>query len=137
MKKYKRILILGSPGAGKSTFSVKLHTLLNIPLIHLDTIFWQNSSETVSNEAFDEKLREALLKPSWIMDSNFTRTLKWRLEYADIVFILTKPSYLCVYRICKRFLFRKISQEKHGNPNILELDFIRYTWNFNRDKKPF
>lgn len=35
----QRIMIMGRPGSGKSTFSIKLQTMLNIPLFHLDKHF--------------------------------------------------------------------------------------------------
>lgn len=36
----KRILVIGSPGSGKSTFSRKLAEITEIPLVHLDKEFW-------------------------------------------------------------------------------------------------
>lgn len=36
----KRILVIGSPGSGKSTFSRKLAEVTKIPLVHLDKEFW-------------------------------------------------------------------------------------------------
>ena len=33
-----KIIVLGCPGSGKSTFSKKLHELTQLPLIHLDNV---------------------------------------------------------------------------------------------------
>ena len=37
----ERVLILGSPGAGKSTFARRLAERSGLPLIHLDKHFWR------------------------------------------------------------------------------------------------
>lgn len=37
---YKRVVVIGCPGAGKSTFSRKLHAVTNLPLFHLDALYW-------------------------------------------------------------------------------------------------
>ncbi|MDA3838001.1 MAG: hypothetical protein PF574_03355 [Candidatus Delongbacteria bacterium] len=52
----KRILIIGSGGAGKSTFSKQLSKILGIPIIHLDVHFWLPGWEmTESNKWIIEK----------------------------------------------------------------------------------
>jgi adenylate kinase family enzyme len=38
----RRIMVIGSPGSGKSTFSRKLSEITRIPLIHLDKEFWND-----------------------------------------------------------------------------------------------
>ncbi|WP_157756190.1 hypothetical protein [Paenibacillus crassostreae] len=35
-----RILVIGSGESGKSTLSQKLGSILDLPVIHLDTYFW-------------------------------------------------------------------------------------------------
>ncbi|MBQ5783054.1 MAG: AAA family ATPase, partial [Oscillospiraceae bacterium] len=81
----KKILIIGSPGSGKSTLSVKLSQKMNIPCVHLDKLWWKEDWVHVSREEFDVLLQTELEKDSWIMDGNFNRTLHHRLEYADTV----------------------------------------------------
>ena len=39
----KRIMIVGSSGSGKTTFSRNLHKKLNLPVIHLDKLFWKEN----------------------------------------------------------------------------------------------
>ncbi len=40
-KDSERILVIGCPGTGKSTFSKQLGSILNIEVIHLDKHFWK------------------------------------------------------------------------------------------------
>ncbi len=38
----QRITVVGSPGAGKSTFARTLAGKLDLPLIHLDAEYWRS-----------------------------------------------------------------------------------------------
>ena len=35
----KKIMVIGCPGSGKSTFSKKLHRIINVSLFHLDMMY--------------------------------------------------------------------------------------------------
>ena len=48
-----RIVILGCPGSGKSTFARKLHERTGLPLIYLDRIWWRADRSHISREEFD------------------------------------------------------------------------------------
>ena len=52
----KRVIVIGSPGAGKSTFSRKLRDITGLPLYHLDNIWHKPDRTTISREEFDERL---------------------------------------------------------------------------------
>jgi len=92
----KRILVIGSPGAGKSTFSRSLSNLLGIPLYHLDMIWHKPDKTTLAREEFDSVLEELLSADSWIIDGNYTRTLKRRIEECDTVFLFDLPTEVCL-----------------------------------------
>ena len=93
----ERILVGGSPGSGKSTFSRALGELTGLPLIYLDRLFWNADKTTVENKVFDQRLEEAMAStPSWIMDGNYSRTLAHRLACCDRVFFLDYPVEVCL-----------------------------------------
>lgn len=48
-----RILVIGCAGSGKSTLSRKLHYILDLPVIHLDTYFWNANWVPKSNEEWE------------------------------------------------------------------------------------
>ena len=48
----KKIIVIGCPGSGKSTFSKSLHKATNIPLYHLDRLFWNEDKTTVPKSVF-------------------------------------------------------------------------------------
>ena len=100
----ERILIIGNAGAGKSTFGVRLAKKLNLPLVHLDRLYWRGNWEHLSREEFDAVLQMELDKPRWIMDGNFNRTIPHRLQSCDTVFFFDVSILTCLYGITKRTL---------------------------------
>ena len=62
----KKIIVLGCSGSGKSTFAIKLHEKLGLPLYHLDNIWWKDDRTHISREEFDEKLDGLIKLDSWI-----------------------------------------------------------------------
>ena len=63
-----RAIVIGSPGAGKSTFTKELSTIKRVPLYHLDMLYYQENGQIVPREVFEEKLRHILWKREWIVD---------------------------------------------------------------------
>lgn len=92
----KRILVIGCPGAGKSTLAHRLHTLMGLPLYHLDLIWHLPDRSHVSQDVFDERLSEILAKDRWIVDGNYSRTLEMRLDRCDTVLFLDYPLEVCL-----------------------------------------
>ena len=83
----KKILVIGCPGSGKSTFSRRLRDRTWLPLYPLDLLWHRPDKTTVSEAEFDAALAEILRKDRWIIDGNFSRTLERRLEECDTVFL--------------------------------------------------
>ena len=92
----KKVIVIGCPGAGKSTFSRALQQKTNLPLFYLDMLFWKVDKTTVSREEFDKRLLEVLLKDRWILDGNYGRTLELRLRECDTVFLFDLPVEICL-----------------------------------------
>ena len=98
----KRVIVIGSPGAGKSTFARRLRDRTGIPLVHLDMIWHQPDRTTISREAFDRKLSDILKTDAWIIDGNYGRTLELRLQSCDTVFLLDYPLEVCLASVAAR-----------------------------------
>lgn len=83
---FQKAIVIGSPGAGKSTFSRKLRDMTGLPLYYLDMLWHKPDKTTISKEEFDFKLKKILIKDNWIIDGNYNRTIEMRLKYCDTVF---------------------------------------------------
>jgi len=88
----KKVLVIGCPGAGKSTLARRLHGLTGLPLYHLDMIWHLPDRTHVTQETFDFRLSEILEKDYWIIDGNYGRTLEMRLKKCDTVLFLDYPT---------------------------------------------
>ena len=54
----KKIMIIGSPGSGKSTLSRKLKEILGIPVLHLDYIYHIDNNNQISREELKSTIKE-------------------------------------------------------------------------------
>ena len=98
----EKILVLGCPGSGKSTFSVKLREITGVPLIHLDNVWWNPDRTHVSREEFDLRLAAILAGERWILDGDYSRTYETRIAACDTVIFLDFPEAECMAGIQER-----------------------------------
>ena len=129
----KKILIIGCPGSGKSTFARALKEATGLPLIHLDMLYWNADKTTVSREVFDARLEEALSGDGWIIDGNFSRTMEKRLQSCDTVFFLDLPTEVCLESVRRR-----IGTKRSDLPWIEteeDAEFMEYIRNFSGEQK--
>ena len=91
-----KIIVIGSPGAGKSVFSQKLSDITGLPLYHLDMLYHKPDGTHISKEELEDKLREIFSNDDWIIDGNYQRTLEIRLKECDTVFLLDFPTEVCL-----------------------------------------
>jgi len=113
----QKVLIIGNAGSGKATFAIKLAQKLQLPLVHLDKLYWCGNWEHRSREEFDTLLQAQLEKPQWIIDGNFNRTISHRLQYCDTVIFFDLPTAVCLASITKRIFanFGKTRADMGGN----------------------
>ena len=98
----EKVIIIGCPGSGKSTFAQKLHKIIAIPLYHLDMMYWNSDKTTVSREVFLSRLVKVLQKDSWIIDGNYLSTMEMRLSACDTVIFLDIDTKTCLEGIKER-----------------------------------
>ncbi|MDE6286320.1 MAG: hypothetical protein K2L99_04935 [Muribaculaceae bacterium] len=82
----KRVVVIGCPGAGKSTFARGLAVKTGLPLHYLDMIWHRADRTVIGREEFDRRLGELVNEEEWIIDGNYARTLHVRLAHCDTVF---------------------------------------------------
>ena len=134
----ERIMIIGCGGSGKSTLARQLGDKLNLPVVHLDKLFWRPGWEQVSREEFDRLHREALAQEKWIMDGNFDRTMAERIQHCDTVIYLDFGRIACLTGVVKRVLttYGKVRPDMgEGCPERIDWEFLQWVWNFNRNKR--
>ncbi len=97
-----KVIIIGCPGSGKTTFAEKLHKCTELPLYHLDAIWHKPDKTHISREDFDERIIEIFNKDKWIIDGNYKRTIEMRLKECDTVFLFDLPTEVCLLGATER-----------------------------------
>ncbi|CAN5602655.1 DNA topology modulation protein [soil metagenome] len=137
----KKIVVIGSGGAGKSTFSKQLGVALDIDVIHLDSLYWQPGWVKMPKGEWNETVRRLTEGESWIMDGNFGGTREMRMRASDTVIFLDIPRRVCLYRVLKRVVVyngRTRHDMAEGCNERLDLEFIAWVWNYpNRGRRNF
>lgn len=131
MFKYKKVVVIGCSGAGKSTFSRKLSNVTKLPLFYLDMLYWNSDCTHISREEFIIKQKMIFSKECWIIDGNFRNTLEYRIREADLIFFFDLPTDVCINGVLTR-------GKREDMPCDLPADdeLIEYIKNYDTDCKP-
>ncbi len=92
----KKVIVIGCPGSGKTTFSEKLNKCKGLPLYYLDAIWHKPDKTHISRDEFDERIRDIFNTSEWIIDGNYNRTIEIRLQQCDTVFLFDLPTDVCI-----------------------------------------
>ncbi len=98
----QRVMVIGCPGSGKSTFSRALHEATGLPLVYLDRLYWNADRTAVSRELFLERLQVVLAQRAFILDGNYAATMEQRLRVCDTAFFLDYPAAICLRGVAER-----------------------------------
>ena len=130
----KRAIVIGSQGAGKSTFARKLKEKTGLPLYYLDRIFHKSDRTTLTREEFDRKLQTILQTDCWIIDGNYQRTLQLRFKACTDVFFLGFPLNQCLEGAASRV--GTIREDLPWVEQELDPEFRQYIVDFPKDQLP-
>ena len=92
----QKVIIIGCPGSGKTTFAERLHQITGLPLYYLDAIWHKPDKTHISRADFDRAVSEIFHMPQWIIDGNYNRTIEMRLRQCDTVFLFDLPTEVCI-----------------------------------------
>lgn len=136
----QRIVIIGRSGSGKSTLARALGERLDLPVTHLDRMYWQPGwKETPDRAALDARVLEIVAGDRWIIDGGYTTTLPQRLARADTVILMMAPLWLCYWRVLWRIVqFRRVTRPDMapGCFERVDVEFLGYIWGYRRQRLP-
>ncbi len=131
-----RILVLGPGGAGKTVLARHLSGALGIPVVHLDTLYYDEHWRPRPPEEFAAAQCQALAADKVIMDGNYATSLPLRLTAADTVIVLDLPARTCLAGILRRRWHYHGGQHADGVFDRLSVGFARYVINYRRRTLP-
>ncbi len=136
---FKKILIVGCGGAGKSTLAVEMGNKFKLPVVHLDKLHWLPNWEMRPSEEFDSLLEDQLKKDEWIIDGNYDRTFELRLRYADLCIFLDYDTQLCIQSVIERVEKYKGTSRPdmtEGCNEQADEEFIEWIQTYKTDVRP-
>ena len=135
----RKILVIGSGGAGKSMFARQLGELLKIEVVHLDRIYWRSGWVETPKPEWSRTVDELVRRDSWIIDGNYSGTLDLRIEACDTVIFLDLNRLICLWRVLKRNLKYRHSTRPdmaEGCREKFSPDFYTWIWNYPNRSRP-
>lgn len=135
----RRVLVIGSGGAGKSTFARTLGARTGLPVIHLDACYWRAGWDPTPPDEWKQVVRELVARETWVMDGNYGGTLDARLAACDTVVFLDPPRLVCLWRVVRRWTQHRGSARPDMAPGCdeqLSLEFLRWVWGYPAKQRP-
>jgi adenylate kinase family enzyme len=135
----QRIAILGCSGSGKSTLARKLGAALDLPVVHMDQHYFSPGWAKPDHDDWRATVAALCAEDQWVMEGNYSKTHDIRLPCADLIIFLDFPTWLCVWRVLKRYWIYKGKTRPDlapGCPEKLDFQFLNYVLTFRRKRAP-
>jgi adenylate kinase family enzyme len=135
----RKVLVIGSSGAGKSVFAARLAERTGLPLIHLDAIYWKPGWVKSPKDEWARTVDELLARDRWVMDGNYAGTQDRRLAACDTAVFLDLPRAVCLWRAVKRRIVYRRRTRPDMTPGCSERitwELIRWIWEYPRTQRP-
>ena len=114
---HKRIAVIGTTGAGKSTLAKILSKRFNIPYIELDALYWEPGWQEADPSVFWERVENAIDGEAWVTAGNYRVVQHLIWDKAEAVIWLDFPLYILFWRLLTRTVRRGWTQEELWNGN--------------------
>ncbi|WP_176046419.1 toxin [Burkholderia sp. BCC1644] len=120
-----RFIVVGTSGAGKSTFSSALATAAGCPYIELDRLYWGPGWTAVPPEQFEQAVRAATTGDRWVADGNYSAVRDVLWSRATHVVWLNFGRWTVFSRVLWRTISRGLMRTElsHGNRESLRMAF--------------
>ncbi len=129
----RRVLVIGSGGAGKSTLATRLGRALGLPVIHLDQLYWRAGWVEPDKAGWATTVRETIARDAWILDGNYSGTLAERIAACDTIVFLDFSRFVCLWRVLARIVRhhgKTRPDMPDGCPEKFDLSFLVWIWNY-------
>jgi len=115
---YKRILIYGVTGSGKTTMAKHLSKQLDLPYIDVDSLTWEPNWVEVPLDIQEQRIRDICARDGWILDSAYGKWVNLPLDRVELVIGLDYSRMRVFSQLLRRTLRRAIKREPVCNGNV-------------------
>lgn len=106
----QRIVVVGPPGAGKSTLAAALAERFDLPHVELDGLWWERDWQEAGREVFCDRAAAVTAGDRWVVDGNYysngARDVVW--PCADTIIWLDHPRRVTIPRVIRRTIGRAL-----------------------------
>ncbi|MGH3886559.1 MAG: DNA topology modulation protein FlaR [Pseudonocardiaceae bacterium] len=132
-----RIAIIGCGGSGKTHLANQLAALLNLPVTHLDGVYYDADWNPLPQQELAALQRDLVAGSRWLIEGNYAATLPIRLAAADTVIFLDLPAIICLTGIAqRRWRYRGGQHAEDGVYDRITWSFVRYIWGYRKTMLP-
>lgn len=136
-RRMDRIAIIGCCGAGKTYLANQLAALFNLPLTHLDAVYYDPDWNPLSAVEFAAAQEKLVAEPRWLIEGNHAGSLSIRLAHADTVIFLDLPALTCLAGLLqRRWRYGGGQHVKDGVYDRITWEVVRYIWGYRKSMRP-
>ena len=132
----KKVIVIGCPGSGKSTFAKALHEKTGLPLFHLDMMYWNADRTIVEKPVFRQRLSDAMAGTEWIIDGNYGSTMELRMQACDTIFFLDYSVEVCLEGVKARCGKARSDMPWVETEEEEDTEFLEFIRSYNTESKP-
>jgi len=134
IRNYRRIILVGSGGSGKSWTAQRIAQITGYPLFHLDKEFLQPGWVMPPREERAARQQDMIAGTTWIIDGNYDSSMETRFAAADLVIFLDINRVACLISA-----MRRAGKKRDDLPDYLKepgvfskdgFDFYKWIWSY-------
>jgi adenylate kinase family enzyme len=113
---YKRTIVFGSTGIGKTTLVRQIADEFSVPVIDIDSLRREAGKSTSPEEVFSGLVSESVKGDTWIIDGSYTSIQDLVWPRAEAIIWLDFSFRVFLARLIKRSLYRIFIRKKSEKP---------------------
>lgn len=115
---FRRVVVVGVTGCGKSTLAERLAGRLGLAYIELDALYWKPGWVGTPDEELRAAVRAAIQAPGWALAGNYSKVRDLVWEKAEAILWLDYPFLLVFDRLLRRIWRRWRTRELLWGTNV-------------------